>query len=281
MLRMGLLLLVAVLGGCAVAPVPKYVAPPAETLTLSLLEARRTIRQTLMTYPSGTPSRPRACNVLDRVLFTEADMVTVRMATPTTPARRTTWSYRLFRPELILDEEGDTPLVMEVAPEGQGTQGRGYNMVCYVVGDVTADPVIHRLVDAMQVLKATAARPLPDFEAVVRSYRAEAVKPELPESARRWRVQAESAVRAQRFDEAADLFDAALAEAPWWPEGHFNRALVLGEAGDPSGAITEMRRYLALVPEAADARAAQDKIYEWEGQVTPPAPAAPAPAARR
>jgi regulator of sirC expression with transglutaminase-like and TPR domain len=113
-----------------------------------------------------------------------------------------------------------------------------------------------------------------DFEAVARAYRAEAVKPALPEAARRWRVQAESAVRAQQFDEAADLFDAALAEAPWWPEGHFNRALVLGEAGAPAGAITEMRRYLALVPEAPDARAAQDKIYEWERQV--PAPALPA-----
>jgi tetratricopeptide (TPR) repeat protein len=187
----------------------------------------------------------------------------------------------LLRPELIVDEEGDTPLVLEATSAGQGYQGRGYNLLCYVVGDVTADPVIRRLTDAVQVVKAAAARPQPDFEAVARSYRAEAVKPELPESARRWRVQAESAVRAQRFDEAADLFDAALLEAPWWPEGHFNRALVLGEAGDPAGAITEMRRYLALVPEAPDARAAQDKIYEWEGQVTAPAPAAPAAAPRR
>jgi hypothetical protein len=26
-----------------------------------------------------------------------------------------------------------------------------------------------------------------------------------------------------------------------------------------------MKKYLMLVPDAADARAAQDRIYEWEG----------------
>jgi hypothetical protein len=31
-------------------------------------------------------------------------------------------------------------------------------------------------------------------------------------------------------------------------------------------AVAEMNRYLVLVPDAPNASAAQDKIYEWEGK---------------
>jgi hypothetical protein len=33
---------------------------------------------------------------------------------------------------------------------------------------------------------------------------------------------------------------------------------------DYPGAIIEMKRYLTLVPDAPNARALQDKIYDWE-----------------
>jgi hypothetical protein len=52
--------------------------------------------------------------------------------------------------------------------------------------------------------------------------------------------------------------------APWWPQGRYNRALLMGELGFAPEAIQEMRRYLQLVPDAANARQAQDKIYQWE-----------------
>lgn len=102
------------------------------------------------------------------------------------------------------------------------------------------------------------------FEATVRSYHALADKPALPEDARRFKVQAESSVRDKEFQLAAELYRKALALAPWWPAGHFNLAIILSETGLFGGAIRAMKRYLALVPKAADARAAQDKIYEWE-----------------
>lgn len=86
----------------------------------------------------------------------------------------------------------------------------------------------------------------------------------LPEEANKYKVQAEGAVRDKAFDDAADLYVAALKIAPWWPVGHFNRALVLGETGDYEMAKREMNYYLRLVPDAPNARAAQDKIYEWE-----------------
>jgi hypothetical protein len=31
-------------------------------------------------------------------------------------------------------------------------------------------------------------------------------------------------------------------------------------------AVAEIKKYLALVPDAPNARAAQDKIYEWDGR---------------
>lgn len=105
-----------------------------------------------------------------------------------------------------------------------------------------------------------------EFSNVAARYRQATVKPEFPEAVRRFRVQAEAAVRDKEFDEAADFYAEALKLAPWWAEGHFNRALILGELKEYGGAMSEMKKYLALVPDAANARAAQDKIYEWESK---------------
>jgi len=91
--------------------------------------------------------------------------------------------------------------------------------------------------------------------------------PVLPEEARRFKVNAEGAVGDKRFAEAAEFYADALNVAQWWPAGHFNRALILGENGDYADARREMKFYLQLVPDATNARAAQDKIYEWEAKV--------------
>ena len=103
------------------------------------------------------------------------------------------------------------------------------------------------------------------FDEVARHYRSRAEKPELPEDARRYKIQAASAIKEKRYEDAIALYEKALGIAPWWPEGHFNRALLLGDQQDYEDAITEMKKYLALEPKAPNARAAQDKIYEWEG----------------
>ncbi len=102
------------------------------------------------------------------------------------------------------------------------------------------------------------------YEDAAARYRALAVKPALPEPARKFKVQAEGAVRKKRFERALERYLQALLIAPWWPEGHFNRALILGELERYGEAIREMKRYLNLVPNAPDARKAKDKIYEWE-----------------
>src|SRR4029077_856471 len=67
-----------------------------------------------------------------------------------------------------------------------------------------------------------------------------------------------------QLDKAVELYGKALEIAPWWPEGHFNRALIMGETRKYGEAIREMKHYLLLVPDAPDAGASQDKIYQWE-----------------
>ena len=78
-------------------------------------------------------------------------------------------------------------------------------------------------------------------------------------------------MRNKQFDAAAGFYEQSIEIAPWNPQAHFNRALVLGKQQDYDDAIREMKRYLALVP---DARAAQDQIYSWESEkAAPPADA--------
>ncbi len=102
------------------------------------------------------------------------------------------------------------------------------------------------------------------FEEVIRQYRAATPKPQLPEEAIRKKIAAEVAIEEKRFDEAVAAYESALQHAPWWPEGHFNRAIILGELEEYERAIRSMKCYLALEPNAADAREAKDRIYRWE-----------------
>ena len=141
------------------------------------------------------------------------------------------------------------------------------------LGGIAPDPddlaYAKQLALAIYVLKDKASREDdPQGEAVfakaAKAYRDAAVKPIFPEEARKFKVQAEGALNDKKFEDAADLYGEALNIAPWWPEGHFNRALVLAEIGDYELAILEMKHYLTLVPNAPDAHAAQNKIYDWE-----------------
>lgn len=102
------------------------------------------------------------------------------------------------------------------------------------------------------------------FQEIVAKYLASKPKPSLPEEARKFKVQAEFLVQEKQIDKAVLLYGKALDIAPWWPEGHFKLALLLAETKKYRDAMREMSRYLQLEPEGADARAAQDKLYQWE-----------------
>jgi hypothetical protein len=107
-----------------------------------------------------------------------------------------------------------------------------------------------------------------EFDAVAAKFRTAPESYTLPEPVRELKVQAEMAVEGGHFADAVDRFSEALAISPWWPAGHYNLALMYGELKLPALAIAEMKKYLKLVPQASNARAAQDMIYRWRAPPT-------------
>lgn len=104
------------------------------------------------------------------------------------------------------------------------------------------------------------------FEPLAAAYRAEKVKPQVPEEQRRYIVQANSWAEQKNFSMALATYAKVLEINPvTYPAGYYNMALMHAQEKRPYEAIVSMKKYLLLVPEAQDARAAQDKIYEWEG----------------
>jgi tetratricopeptide (TPR) repeat protein len=64
---------------------------------------------------------------------------------------------------------------------------------------------------------------------------------------------------------SVDLYHKAIEVNPVsYPAAYFNLALLSAQTGRFKSAVNYMKQYLFLVPDAPDARNAQDKIYEWE-----------------
>lgn len=108
------------------------------------------------------------------------------------------------------------------------------------------------------------AKELEVFKEKAKAWRALPAKPPLPESANRYRVLAEDAFKEKDFYKAIDYYNKGLEIYPLWPAGQFNAALICGELKLYTEAVGHMQRYLALVPDAKDAKAAREKIYIWE-----------------
>jgi len=108
---------------------------------------------------------------------------------------------------------------------------------------------------------------LEHFKSIAQQYQSLVVKPELHEDARKYLVQATTATEEKQYEEAIDLLGKAIAVDGVYPQAHFNAALLWAQVTIYEAAILEMKKYLMLAPDATDARAAQDKIYEWERKI--------------
>ena len=86
----------------------------------------------------------------------------------------------------------------------------------------------------------------------------------IPEEVRVQRMMAEDSFKANKPDEALHYYETGILLYPTWPEGNFNAALIAGDLGYYAAAIEHMQAYLDLVPDAADAQAARDKILIWQ-----------------
>jgi len=105
------------------------------------------------------------------------------------------------------------------------------------------------------------------FAPIAETYRNANPKPKISEDVRRLQVAGDVAVNEKRFGDAANSYEDALKLAPWWPEGQFNAAVIMASIHYYDEAIEHMQNYLALVPGVSNARAAQDHIYAWEGEL--------------
>jgi tetratricopeptide (TPR) repeat protein len=105
------------------------------------------------------------------------------------------------------------------------------------------------------------------LDGVVRTYTKLAAAPPLPELARKYKVEAETYYQDKNVAKAIASYGKLNGVAPWFPEAYFNRALLEGEEQQYAAAIADMGIYLKLMPNAEDARAAQDKIYIWQAKL--------------
>ncbi|MFA6284062.1 MAG: tetratricopeptide repeat protein [Desulfurivibrionaceae bacterium] len=103
------------------------------------------------------------------------------------------------------------------------------------------------------------------FAPVAAQYRALKVKPAMSEEQRRVVVQANALNDRKEYAKAISLYQKAIEVDPVsYPQAYFNLALLSAQVQRFKPAIAYMKQYLLLAPDAKDARAAQDKIYEWE-----------------
>ncbi len=120
-------------------------------------------------------------------------------------------------------------------------------------------PQIDRTNDSIRVADST------HFSTLAAKYREAEVKPTVSEEQRKYIVQANSFAKDKRYAEAMEAYKKAIAiDLVAYPQAYYNMALLCVEKKDFEMAVKNMKKYLLLLPGAPDARAAQDKIYEWE-----------------
>lgn len=106
------------------------------------------------------------------------------------------------------------------------------------------------------------------FEPVAANYRALKLKPQVSEEQRKYIVQANSFNDQKNYTKAIALYIKAIeTDQTSYPAAYSNLALLSAQVGNYYDAVYYMKKYLMLMPEAEDARSAQDKIYAWEAQL--------------
>lgn len=94
------------------------------------------------------------------------------------------------------------------------------------------------------------------------------LKPEPPDQARRYSAEAQQYLEQREWKLAEGKYMQALEQAPWWPEAHYNLALVTVVNWGPSPlAVQEMELYLELEPNGTHVRNARKKSKRWKGLI--------------
>jgi tetratricopeptide (TPR) repeat protein len=118
-------------------------------------------------------------------------------------------------------------------------------------------------------LKKFSIEELERFKQIAANYQTLIDKPVLSEEQRKYIIQANALNDNKNYQSAIQYYNKALALNPIsYPAGYYNLALIAGLDGNYDLAILNMKKYLLLLPNAQDAREAQDKIYGWEALTT-------------
>lgn len=106
------------------------------------------------------------------------------------------------------------------------------------------------------------------FEKNAAEYRALKMKPPVSEEQRKFIVQANAFNEKKMYNDAIRLYEQAIeVDQTAYPSAYSNLALLSAQVKQYDDAIYHMKKYLLLVPDASDARGAQDKMYEWEALI--------------
>ena len=109
---------------------------------------------------------------------------------------------------------------------------------------------------------------LSEFIVKYENYQQQKEKSLFTEDQRKFVVQANAANEKKDYNEAILLYEKAMEINPFsYPPAYYNIALISSQIKNYIYAILNMKKYLMLLPDAEDARAAQDKIYEWEAEI--------------
>jgi tetratricopeptide (TPR) repeat protein len=103
------------------------------------------------------------------------------------------------------------------------------------------------------------------FMPVAARYRSMIDKPVITEAQRKKVIESELFSSEGKYQDAIKSLLSALEIDPVsYPQGYYNLAFLYERVGNFAGSILNMKKYILLDPFAEDARASQDKIYEWE-----------------
>jgi len=107
------------------------------------------------------------------------------------------------------------------------------------------------------------------FLPIAAHYRELKIKPPVSEEQRKYIVQANSFNQQKNYEKAIELYNKAIElDMIAYPSAYSNLALLSAQIQKFDAAIYYMKKYLMLEPDSADARGAQDKIYEWEAKLS-------------
>lgn len=107
-----------------------------------------------------------------------------------------------------------------------------------------------------------------EFKPLANKYRTIKQKPTISEDQRKLFIQADNLIQQKQHFDAIKMYNKALQmDKTSFPSAYSNLALLYAKINFFDYAILFMKKYLMLVPDADDARSAQDKIYAWEGLI--------------